>query len=372
MPPASAHEISDLFIDTPEALLAWLETVKDPAFLAVDTEFVREETYYAELCLIQVGDGRQCACIDARAIADLGPLLRRLDDAATLKLFHAAGQDLEIFVQLSGHCPQPLFDTQLAASLLGYGDQLGYAALVERMLGVKLDKSLSRTDWKRRPLNPAERAYAADDVRYLAQIYPQLECGLRERGRLAWLQEDCARQAQAERYRSNPAQEWRRLKGLARLDRPAQHVAAALAQWRETVAEQRNRPRRWILADEALYRIAERRPQTRVQLDELQVLPPKTLERHADAILAAVHLGQHSEAPVLAVEPMASEQDKKRVRSLLDRLKSIAAELGLPPTLLANRADIEQLAQDGRDSAIPLLAGWRREVAGEILLRTLS
>lgn len=359
--------MSPLFVDTQDALAEYLERWRRAPFLALDTEFIREQTYYPQLCLIQVGDVISNVCVDPLAGLDLQPLLELLQLPST-SVFHAASQDLEIFVRLGGRSPEPLFDTQIASSLLGYGEQLGYAGLVEKMVGVKLDKSLSRTNWARRPLNPNEIAYAADDVRYLAEIYPRLLRELEERGRLAWLQEDCAAMADPARYRISPETEWQRLKGLARLEPRAQHVAARLAAWREVIAEQRDRPRRWILADEALYAMAERRPGTLAQLNELAVLPPKSLERHGEALLALIDEAARIDAPALIADARPSEAEKARLKRLLERARAIANTLGIPASLLAPRADIEALTAQGERAGVPLLRGWRREVAGTELL----
>ena len=190
-------------IATSDALSAQLERWRDTPWLAVDTEFVREDTYFAHLCLIQLGDTASQVCIDALAV-DLAPLWAFLQRERPVKVLHSAGQDLELFVQRGGDCPRPMFDTQIAAALLGQGEQLGYAALVERRLGLKVDKSLSRTDWSKRPLSEAQLVYAADDVRHLAAMYPALRAELEKRGRLAWLDAECARMTDPARYHFSP------------------------------------------------------------------------------------------------------------------------------------------------------------------------
>lgn len=356
-----------------EALAEACERWRAAPWLALDTEFLREDTYYPKLCLIQAGDGRDNVCIDAVALdtAALRPLLELLHGSGFPKVFHAASQDLEIFVQLDGRTPPPLFDTQVAAALLGYGDQLGYAALVEKLLAVKLDKSLTRTDWSRRPLSAAELAYAADDVRYLGEIYPRLRDELAQRGRLTWLEEDCARLADPARYRNPPEAAWRRLKGLSRLAPPAQRAAAALAVWRERVAQERNRPRKWILDDDPLYRLAERRPADRAQLEHLGVLQPKTLERHGRALLEVLAAAEQGQAPPLQEELLLDEAQKARLKRLLERLRGLGESLGVPPSLLAPRGDVETLLRQGDAAEVPLLRGWRREVAGGELLKLL-
>lgn len=363
--------MSPAFIADPAQLADHLAHWRGAPYLALDTEFIREQTYWPQLCLIQVGDGRAPACVDPLAELDLAPLLDLLESPGAVRVFHAAGQDLEIFVRLRGRTPAALFDTQIAAALLGYGEQLGYAGLMEKLIGVKLDKSLSRTNWARRPLNTAEIAYAADDVRYLAEVYPRLERELAERGRLEWLREDCAAMAEPARYQPSPDTEWKRLKGLARMQPVAQHVAAKLAAWREVLAEQRDRPRRWILPDEAVYALAERRPQTMQQLGNLGALPPKSLERHGETLLALIDAGAKVDAPALMQDGRGDEAEKLRGKRVMERARAIAASLNIPSSLLASRADIEALLAEGDRANVALLRGWRREVAGQALLDSL-
>jgi ribonuclease D len=340
------------------------------AWLALDTEFVRETTYFPKLCLIQITDGDTAACIDTLALqpAELQRLFDALSASTADKIFHSASQDLEIFVQLTGACPQPLFDTQIAAALLGEGDQLGYAALVEKRLGVKLDKSLTRTDWSRRPLSIPELAYAIDDVRYLAQLYPLLLEELIARGRLEWLREDCRRATDPARYQTLPAQAWRRLKGLQRLAPAARSIAAALAGWREQTAQQRDRPRKWILEDDAIYRISERVPTSLAQLQALNVLQPKTLERHSETLLEIVRSAGTENGVVIADEVPFDDRQKATFKRLQEALRAAAETLGMTTSLLAPRADLEALVRDGAGAKVPLLEGWRRGVVGEKLL----
>jgi ribonuclease D len=360
-------------IAQPEPLRAACEAWRERPWLALDTEFVRESTYYPQLCLVQVSDGRSSTCIDTLALdpESLRPLLETVYGSG-IKVFHAASQDLEILLQLGGAVPQPLFDTQLAAALLGIGDQLGYAALVENMLGLRLDKSLTRTDWSRRPLSAAELAYAAADVRYLAEIYPRLRERLEQAGRLAWLQEDCQRMADPARYQSPPATAWRRLKGMARLAPAEQRVAAAIAAWREETAQARNRPRKWILDDEPLYRLAERQPPGLEQLEGLQLLPPKLVQRHGAALVERIAAAAASTEPALLDEAPLVDAQKAQLRQLVERVRDIAGQLHIPASLLGPRGDLEALVRSRDAAGVPLLAGWRREVAGDELLRLLG
>lgn len=370
------HPPSRIWIDSAAALADAAASWARAEWLALDTEFVRETTYYPKLCLIQVSDGANASCIDvlaldAQALAPLLEVLLPAQASAQDKIFHSASQDLEIFVQLAGGVPTPLFDTQIAAALLGAGDQLGYAALVEKRLGVTVDKSLTRTDWSRRPLSAAELAYAADDVRHLAELYPQLREELAARGRLAWLREECARLSDPARYRTRAEDAWRRLKGLARLPAPARGVAAALAAWRERMAQERDRPRKWILDDDALYRIAERAPASMPQLAALEALPPKTLERHGASLLQAVAAANSDGPAVVDEEPPLDEVQKTRLKRLQETVRGLAASLEIPVSLLAPRADLERLARHGEGAGVMLLQGWRRDVAGADVLKLL-
>ncbi len=355
------------WIETPTALDQAINHWQGRDWLTVDTEFLRIDTYRPKLCLIQIGDGVDAWVIDCIAIADLSALFARLNETGTVKVFHAASQDLEIFAQLTGVCPAPIFDTQLAAALLGKGDQLGYAGLIDKMLGIPIDKSLSRTDWSRRPLTGPEIAYAAADVTHLATIYPVLLAGLREAGREAWLLEDAQRAADPTTYDTRPEDAWQRLKGLARLEAPAQRAAARIAAWRETEAIAKNRPRGWIVEDDLVYRMAERRPQSRAQLGELG-LPPKTFERHADALLAAIAAGAGDPQVALARDERLNPAQKAQLTKLRELVQAAATTLGVPPGLLAPRADLDALLYDGPKAKARALGGWRRGVIGDALL----
>ena len=233
------------YIETPADLSALCEQLKRSDWLTLDTEFIREETYYPQLCLIQVATDDVVACIDPLAIDDLSPLMEVFYDPAITKVLHSARQDLEIFQNLRGRPPENIFDTQIAATLLGQGDQIGYGNLAKAMLGVELDKAHSRTDWAKRPLSPEQLDYAADDVRYLRDIYKQQIQQLQEMGRLQWLDEDFAQLSNPALYEPPIADAWKRLKGLNRLKGVQLAIVRELAQWREELAKERNLPRRW-------------------------------------------------------------------------------------------------------------------------------
>lgn len=360
-----------MLITTDEALRRQAAGWRRCPWLTLDTEFVREDSYFAKLALMQICDGRTAACIDPLAVRDLEPLREIFEAPDVLKVLHSPDQDLEIIVHRWGICPKPLFDTQLAATLLGIADQPSYAALAAALLGVTVDKSLTRTPWLRRPLRAAELAYAQADVEHLAQMYPVLEDRLRESGRLAWLQEDCARMTEPARYRPHPEGEWRRLKSLARLEARAQHVAARLAAWRETEAARRDRPRKWVLSDEAIYALATRGPATRDDIAALAVLSREQMDRDAGALLACVQEGLAVDAPALATDMRELPEVRARLQRLQPVLRDCAAAAGLPATLIAPRADLEAIARDAGAADVPALVGWRREVAGGALLASL-
>ncbi|MFA5939086.1 MAG: ribonuclease D [Sinimarinibacterium sp.] len=367
MPHTHPHSL----IRDPDTLARTVEAWSASPVLAIDTEFVRVDTYYPKLCLIQVRDERTTALIDTTALADLGPALDALYAPGHVKLFHAPSQDLEILVRLRGACPQPLFDTQIAATLLGLGDQIGYAGLIEKRLGITLDKSLSRTDWSRRPLSAAELAYAAADVEHLAEIFPSLQAELATRDRLTWLAEDCARLCDPEHYVTRPDDAWQRLRGLARLPAREQTVAVALATWRETEAQQRDRPRKWIIDDEPLYRLAQRQPQTTSELSALDVLPPKTLARHSEALLATIAAARTLPEQFYVRDEDLDSTGKALLKQLQGAVMTRAEQLGIPASFVAPKAELLRLVHAGGDAPVNVLAGWRREVCGRSLLELL-
>jgi len=357
------------YIDTPEALTDLCAELAVSPFIALDTEFMREKSYYPQLCLIQVATDGVVACIDPLALPDLAPLHRLLADPTVLKVLHAARQDLEIFHLLTDTVPRPVFDTQLAATLLGQGEQVGYGPLVEQILGKRLEKAHSRADWSRRPLSPEQIRYAADDVRYLVSIYHTQRAALAERGRLEWLTEDFAELTDPANYRPDPREMWRRVKGHHRLRGPSLGALQELAAWREQQAQTADRPRRWVMRDELLLDMAQQMPRDLAQLGRLRGMDRRLLDRHGErllALLAAARERPRSEWPVLESAPRMTPQQE----ALADALTAVVRLCGLShqitPTAIATRRDLAQLV--GGEREIPLLHGWRRAVAGETLL----
>ncbi|HEY5558549.1 MAG TPA: ribonuclease D [Steroidobacteraceae bacterium] len=365
--PAAAAET---LIRDPAVLRARVDAWPGGAAIALDTEFVRERTYFPKLCLIQAALPGELALIDVLAIGDGGALIAPLTDPRRVKLLHAARQDIEALLPLTGSPLAPVFDTQQAAALLGFPAQVGYAGLARQLLGVDLAKGHARTDWARRPLSPEQLAYAADDVRYLPALAAALEERLQAAGRRGWMEEESARLGDISLYRVEPAEAWRRLKGLERLDRAGFNAARALARWREQRAIDRDLPRGWVLPDVAILDLALSRPQTREALLAMASVPRGTAARAGDEILEAIRESRDAE-PVAAPEgpPRPGPAEVQQLKSLQQRLLAIAGELGIQPEILATRRELAAMVRGVRE--LPVLSGWRREVIGEPLLAAL-
>jgi len=358
--------MSDLLciVDQP-TLTQFCAELRGTPWLALDTEFVREQTFYPQLCLIQVASADRLACIDPLALPSLEPLLEILYAPATTKILHAAYQDLEIFYYLRGAIPEPVFDTQLAALVLGHGSQVGYANLVQQMLGVELDKTHTRVDWRRRPLASEWLTYAIDDVRYLPELYRRQQEMLEKRGWRAALSEDFAALTDPDRYRLHPQQAWQRVRDHQRLRGVQRAVLRALAAWREEQASRHDRPRRWILSDAILFSMAQRMPGSLEELARIPGLPSTTLRRQGEVLLEhimAARAEPPEQWPVTQSRRLRlTAQQAARVDDLLNRIEIRAGEHGIPSQALANRRDVEQWLA-GQDS--PLRHGWRAAVLG--------
>lgn len=356
------------FINTADRLETFCARLQGAEWLALDTEFLRERTYFAELCLIQIATHDAVACIDPLAIDDLSSLTALLYDPGCLKVFHAARQDLELFYDRNGKLPAPIFDTQIAATLAGLGEQIGYAALVEKLLGVQLAKGHSRTDWSRRPLSDEQVRYAADDVIYLAPAFEKLRDQLAAKDRLGWLEEDFATLTDPATYANPPETMWQRVKGAGKLKGVQLKLLQDLTAWREVQARQRNRPRRWILRDELLLDLARQRPTDRAALSRMRGLEQGAIERDGDALLAliaqAVETARESWPQLQRAKPLDEAQGAV-VDSLMALLRLCAADAGVSAGSLASRNDLEELVR-GSDE-IALRHGWRAELAGHTL-----
>ena len=274
-----------IFIDNDTALAQICAQLRERPWLAVDTEFERTNTYYPQLCLVQLAGEGITAVIDPLVVTDLEPLYTVLYDPAITKVFHAARQDLEIFFHIKGELPVPLFDTQLAASLLGYDNQIGYANLIQDLLGVELDKSQTRTNWKRRPLSRTQLEYAADDVIYLGQAYQVMLAKLNASGQLSLLDGDFNALARPEVYKPAPENMWLKIRNATKLKGNIQAVLQQLAAWREITARKENRPRNWILQDYTLVEMAQALPASQRALSRISGVHEQVLKRHGAALV---------------------------------------------------------------------------------------
>ena len=352
------------YIDSPDLLNECLQFLNEHSVIAIDTEFIRERTYYPELCLIQIAAGDSIWCIDTLAIEDLSSLFKVLGSPSRQKVFHAARQDLEIFFNETKQIPAPLFDTQIAAALLGRPDQIAYAGLVAEFYELDLDKSASRTNWAQRPLSTRQLDYAADDVRYLEGVKRRLDEELDAKGRSGWLAEECLRLTELPQYENDPATAWRRVKGISKLDTAARGIAAGLAAWRERSAQQRNLPRGWVIKDDRLLAIARAAPISSAELRAIDGLAPGLLRRHGSEILATVQAPATglSELDDLSL-PRLKAAGKALLQELLDELRKCAQSNQVSSSLIATRRDLES-ALCGR-TAIRLYGGWRNELIGD-------
>ena len=356
-------------IDSAEALTKFAAGSARAKTLALDTEFMREKTYRAELCLVQIADGADAVCVDPLAIPDLGALVPLLTSADTVKVMHAARQDLEVLLPAVG-LVTPVFDTQIAAALAGHPSQVGYAELARRLLGVELPKAHTRTDWSRRPLSPEQQEYALDDVRHLGALRDHLLETLRAQGRLAWLEEELAGLANADALRVAPEDAWKKVKGLPTLDPARQSLAKELAAWRERRAVDRNRPRGWILDDAVLREIVLRLPRSIDALTGLPEMQESVVRKCGDELLGLVRAADIPDPPPAL--PRRERPDPAQValvKKLADIANDVAKQLEISGEVLATRRELERLAAGKRD--VSLLRGWRADVVGSKLLAAL-
>jgi ribonuclease D len=365
MPSSTATQL----IDTAETLTAFCADLVTCPWLAIDTEFLREKTYYPQFCLMQIASAEVAACIDPIKLRSLAPLEKLLFDDRIIKVFHAGRQDLEILYHLFERIPQPIFDTQLAAPLLGFPEQIGYAGLIQELLGITLAKSHSRTDWSRRPLSPEQLHYASDDVTYLAAAYPKMVERLKRLNRLDWLKSDCEDLTDPALYRNPPELAWQRIGGAHLLKGFALAVLQDLAAWRENAARTENLPRGWIVKDEVLLDIARQQPRSHTALSLVRGLDEKTLRRHGNAICNVIAKAFDAPHRDMTAAPPPPGKRTVEQEALIDVLSGIvrlrAAANTLNPAIIANRKDLAKLLDGDPDTK--LLQGWRRQMVGHEL-----
>jgi ribonuclease D len=357
-----------IWIDRSDELTALAHSLRSEDCIGVDTEFLRERTFFPKLCLLQVSAAGRVWCVDTLRVGSLEPLMPILTAATTRKLMHAARQDLEAIFLTSNRVMSPVFDTQIAAACTGLKPQIGYAELVKTLLNVTIPKGQTRTDWSRRPLTKEQLEYAADDVLYLDGISSELSRRLRELGREHWVREDCMDLTDRRHYEPDLAQAWFRLKSIAQLEPAPRIRAKAIAVWRERLARERDLPRAWILSDAAIFSIAQENPTTLAALRAVQPMNDKLAASLLGALAAA------SNADLTDVQPSQDARPTPQQKAVLERLvKTVdarAAELQVSAEMLAPRGELKALAMGKRES--PALAGWRLQEIGTRLLASVG
>ncbi|MDB5102176.1 MAG: rnd [Cyanobacteria bacterium RYN_339] len=382
----SEADSAPLFIDSRRELEELCEHLRGETILGLDTEFIREQSYVPRLELVQVStqDGL-LAAIDYGTLGrfDGDPFAEILADPEILKVFHAADQDLEMFHLLLGHVPGPIWDTQLVTGLFGYGGRLGYQAVVESLVGHKPVKGETLTDWSQRPLTPEQLHYALEDVRFLLPLYDVERERLAKLGREEWAHEECERsRAQVERAISQRADLqtiYQRVRGSSSLDRRGLAVLRELAIWRENEALRRNRPRGSVMKDEILVELSRRAPTQPHQLGALRGIQSRDLDRHGDALVAAVKRGKAvptEQCPQPDAPGPSLDEGETALASLLQAvLQAVSAQKLVSSSLVATVSDLQRLVEayrKGRARELPVLSGWRGELVGEDLLGILE
>lgn len=362
-----------MLITDQKALEEFCASVSEEEFLTVDTEFLREKTYYPKLCLVQIG------CADGRAIAvdplaesiDLEPVFALFDNPDILKIFHAARQDLEIFYNLTGRLPTPFFDTQIAAMVCGYGEQVGYEALVRDITGGSLDKSVQYTNWSVRPLSDVQVEYALGDVTHLVGIYQHLKDELAARGRVEWVFEEEEALADLSLYAADPEDAWQRVK----IKSPKPQTLAvlkALAAWREQRAQDKDIPKNWVMRDETLADMAARVPKDVAGLKKIRNISDKVADGNSGQKLLKIIDKALQSDPKSWPEVTRKKPPSPRVVATIEVLKMLlkicAANQAVAAKLIACAADLEAIAKHD-EADVPALKGWRREIFGDYALR---
>jgi ribonuclease D len=352
------------YVDHPDALA---DTLQNQGRVGVDTEFMRESTYYSQLCLVQISTRDAIYCVD--------PLTNQGQAAFWESLFehewvvHSARQDIEVVYQTAGAMPSSIFDTQVAAALLGHPPQVGYAALVKTLFDVDMDKSHTRADWSKRPLRDAYLEYAAEDVEHLLPAADRLGEELDRLGRLAWAQEDSAAMLDPALYVTEDVQAVDRLKGARNLRGRKRAIAARLAAWREAEAIARNRPRQWILRDSVLMEIVFKMPAASSQLEAIEGMPPKVAARSGKALLEAVAGASADDHDYTPPGP-PDEGQKALLKEMQARVAACAMDLGIAAETVASKRELSAVIISGsRDSRV--FRGWRGQLIGGELLQLL-
>ncbi|WP_159952175.1 ribonuclease D [Rhizobium sp. 18065] len=363
-------------IDTTAALEEACRQLAKSDFITIDTEFLRETTFWPELCLIQMASPDFEAIVDPMAKGlDLAPFFELMANPAVVKVFHAARQDIEIIFHLGNLIPHPIFDTQVAAMVCGFGDSVSYDQLVQKVKNVHIDKSSRFTDWSRRPLSEKQLDYALADVTHLRDCYIKLKADLEREGRAEWLTEEMAILESRDTYDLHPDQAWLRLK--MRLRKPQElAVMQYVTAWREREARARNVPRSRVLKDDAIYEIAQQQPKDTEALGRLRTIPKGWERSTAGAVIveqvnAALALPK-SEMPHVQRHTHAPEGAQSAVELLKVLLRLTSEKHGVASKVIANSEDLERIAAEGENAPVAALQGWRRELFGDLALKLIS
>ena len=363
-----------MYIANQESLEAFVDRARSSSVLAIDTEFLREKTYYARLCLLQLATDDEVVVVDPFAVESLAVIEPLLTDESIVKLFHAGDQDLEILYHEVGVLPHPVFDTQIAAALLGQSQQVGYGALVHAECGVSLKKIDSFTDWSRRPLSDSQLEYAADDVVYLPRLYRMMTKELTEKGRLTWLDHDFEELVDPARYEQDPRERYRRLKRGNQLTLQQLSAAREVAAWRETEAQRRNIPRKWVLTDEQIVEACKREARTIDELFMVRGMREKLSTRDARKVVSLLKSGLDLPEDAWP-EPDRPSRNEPNVDAQIDLMNALvrlrSKENGIAMQTLASHAELSQVAR-GHHGGVDVLKGWRRALIGEELLELLA
>ncbi len=361
------------FIDTEAGLADLVGELVQHGFVALDTEFVRERTYYPKLCLLQVANDEHIACIDPLRIGDLSPLLDLIADTSVEKILHSARQDLEVIYQSTARIPTPIFDTQVAASLVGHDLQTGYAAVVEALLGVKLSKAHTRADWARRPLSREQVQYAADDVKYLVPVYHRLRDELVRLGRLEWLRQEVTHLTDRSLYVVSPQEAWKKIKGAGKFNGQELRAIEGLADWRERRAVAKNRPRQWVLKDPVILEFARALPETREELRAISGMPEFVVRECSQELLAIAERAKSDDTASSGPPrrpPRLTPREKNCLAEMMRVVAQRGSEKGIQADLLATRKELKRLLWGERELSV--LDTWRYELVGKDLLTLLD
>ena len=362
-----------MYIDSQDAFDAYVEQAKGAHVLAIDTEFLREKTYYATLCLLQLNADGAVAVVDPFAV-DIKGLADLLTDEATMKLFHAGRQDIEIILHEIGVVPKPIFDTQVAAALIGQTQQVGYGPLVHAVCGVKIAKADSFTDWSQRPLTDSQIQYAAEDVIYLPEMYRKMSDTLRKKGRFDWLKDDFEELSNPSVYLIDERERYKKLKHVSQLTRRQMAAAREMTAWREMQAQARNVPRKWVLTDEQIVEACKREPRRIDDLYMVRGMREKLPVRDARVVIDLVRSALDA-SPETWPEPDRCGKSEPNVDVQVDMMTAIvrlrARQNDIAFQTLASHSDLQNIAR-GHYDEVELLRGWRRDMVGNELVAFMN